>query len=121
MPRTKGGFKTAARRRKVLKAAKGYWGGKHRLYRPAAEAVDRGLAFAYRDRRARKRDFRELWIIRINAGARANEITYSRLMSGLRKAGVEVNRKVLADLAATDQAAFSRLVAIAKENLPAQA
>jgi large subunit ribosomal protein L20 len=117
MPRTKGGFKTAERRRKVLKAAKGYWGGKHRLYRPAAEAVDRAMAFAYRDRRAKKRDFRELWIVRINAGARANDISYSRLMSGLRKAGVEVNRKVLADLAATDQAAFTRLVAIAKENL----
>lgn len=116
MPRTKGGFKTPQRRKRILKAAKGYWGGKSRLLRPASEAVDRANAFAYRDRRARKRDFRELWIVRISAGARANDISYSRLMDGLRKAGVEINRKVLADLAATDATAFSRLVAIARES-----
>jgi large subunit ribosomal protein L20 len=117
MPRTKGGFKTAERRRKILKAAKGFWGGKHRLLRPASEAVDRAMKFAYRDRRAKKRDFRGLWIVRISAGARANDISYSTFMSGLKKAGVEINRKVLADLAATDEQAFSRLVAIAREGL----
>jgi large subunit ribosomal protein L20 len=119
MPRTKGGYKTAERRRKILKAAKGYWGGKHRLLRPASEAVDRAMKFAYRDRRVKKRDFRGLWIVRINAGARANDISYSKFMAGLKKAGVELNRKVLADLAATDQTAFSRLVAIAREGLVA--
>jgi large subunit ribosomal protein L20 len=116
MPRTKGGFKTAERRRKILKAAKGFWGGKHRLLRPASEAVDRAMKFAYRDRRAKKRDFRGLWIVRISAAAKANDLSYSTFMSGLKKAGVEINRKVLADLAATDQQAFSRLVEIARES-----
>lgn len=117
MSRTKGGYKTRQRRRKVLKAAKGYWGGKHRLFRPATEAVDRARKFAYRDRRARKRDFRRLWIIRINAAARMNDLSYSSFMSGLNKAGVEINRKVLSELAATDQQAFSRLAEIAKSSL----
>jgi large subunit ribosomal protein L20 len=117
MPRTKGGPKTPQRRKRILKAAKGFWGGKHRLLRPATEAVDKARKYAYRDRRAKKRDFRGLWVVRINAGARANDISYSRLMAGLKKAGVEINRKVLADLAIADQAAFTRLVAVAKETV----
>jgi large subunit ribosomal protein L20 len=117
MPRTKGGFKTRQRRKKILKAAKGYWGGKHRLFRSATEAVDRARKYAYRDRRVRKREFRQLWIIRINAAARINDMSYSTLMNGLNKAGVEINRKILSELAATDQQAFARLTAIAKESL----
>ena len=117
MPRTKGGYTTRQRRNKVLKAAKGYWGGKRRLYRSATEAVDRALKYAYRDRRARKRDFRRLWIARINAAARMNDLSYSRMMNGLNKAGIEINRKVLSELAATDEAAFSRLADLAKEQL----
>ena len=117
MSRTKGGYKTRQRRRKVLKAAKGYWGGKHRLFRPATEAIDRARKFAYRDRRARKRDFRRLWIVRINAAARLNDMSYSTLMNGLAKAGVGINRKVLSELAATDQQAFSKLAEIAKSSL----
>ncbi len=117
MPRTKGGFKTRQRRKKILKAAKGYWGGKHRLFRSATEAVDRARKYAYRDRRVRKREFRQLWIIRINAAARINDMSYSTLMNGLNKAGVGINRKILSELAATDQQAFARLTAIAKESL----
>jgi large subunit ribosomal protein L20 len=117
MPRTKGGFKTRQRRKKILKAAKGFWGGKHRLFRSATEAVDRARKYAYRDRRVRKREFRRLWIIRINAAARLNDMSYSNLMNGLNKAGVEINRKMLSELAATDQQAFARLAEIAKESL----
>jgi large subunit ribosomal protein L20 len=117
MPRTKGGFKTRQRRKKILKAAKGFWGGKHRLFRSATEAVDRARKYAYRDRRVRKREFRRLWIIRINAAARMNDMSYSSLMNGLNKAGVDINRKMLSELAATDQQAFARLTAIAKESL----
>lgn len=119
MPRTKGGYTTRQRRNKVLKAAKGYWGGKRRLYRSATEAVDRALKYAYRDRRARKRDFRRLWITRINAAARLNDLSYSRMMNGLNKAGIEINRKILSELAATDEAAFARLADLAKEHLSA--
>jgi large subunit ribosomal protein L20 len=119
MPRTKGGFKTRQRRKKILKAAKGFWGGKHRLFRSATEAVDRARKYAYRDRRVRKREFRRLWIIRINAAARLNDMSYSNLMNGLNKAGVEINRKMLSELAATDQQAFARLAEIAKESLAA--
>ncbi len=117
MPRTKGGFKTRQRRKKILKAAKGYWGGKHRLFRSATEAVDRARKYAYRDRRVRKREFRRLWIVRINAAARINEISYSNFMNGLSKAGVEINRKMLSELAVTDQQTFARLTEIAKESL----
>lgn len=117
MPRTKGGYKTRQRRKKILKAAKGYWGGKHRLFRSATEAVDRARKYAYRDRRVRKREFRRLWIVRINAAARLNEISYSNFMNGLSKAGVEINRKMLSELAVADQQAFSRLTEIAKESL----
>lgn len=117
MPRTKGGYTTRQRRRKILKAAKGYWGGKRRLYRSATEAVDKALKYAYRDRRARKRDFRRLWIARINAAARLNDLSYSRMMNGLNMAGIEINRKILSELAATDEAAFARLADLAKEQL----
>src|SRR4030043_1962804 len=105
MPRVKGGPKTRARRKKVLKMAKGYVGGRSRLFRTAVDAVHRALAYSYRDRRARKRDFRRLWISRINAAARSQGISYSRLMDVLRKAHIELDRKVLADLAVKDPGA----------------
>jgi large subunit ribosomal protein L20 len=114
MPRAKGGPKTRARRKRVLNLAEGYWGAKSRLFRSATEAVDRALKYAYRDRKARKRDFRRLWIARINAAARLNGVTYSRLMAGLAKTGVAIDRKILADLAVTDPAGFTKLVETAK-------
>jgi large subunit ribosomal protein L20 len=114
MPRAKGGPKTRQRRKKVLKQAKGYWGGRRRLYRTAAETVLRALAFAHRDRRAKKREFRSLWILRINAACRGLGLPYSSFMSGLKKAGVTLDRKVLADLAVSDPAAFARLVETAR-------
>ena len=117
MPRAKGGFKTRQRRNRVLKRAEGFWGKKKNCFRSAQEAVDRALAYSYRDRRNRKREFRGLWIIRINAAARLAGISYSRLMDGLRKAGVALDRKVLADLAVRDAAAFSALAVLAKEQL----
>ncbi|MBI2461902.1 MAG: 50S ribosomal protein L20 [Candidatus Rokubacteria bacterium] len=117
MPRTKGGPKTRRRRKKVLKEAKGAWGGRHRLYRTAEETVLRAGAFAYRDRRAKKREFRSLWIVRINAAARAAGLTYSRLMTGLKRAGVALDRKVLAELAVSDPAAFAKLAQTAKAKL----
>ena len=97
MPRVKNAVATKRRKKKVLSKAKGYWGARSRLYRTAQEAVNRAEAYAYRDRRVRKRDFRQLWIARINAAARINGLSYSRLIHGLDKAGVEINRKVLAD------------------------
>jgi len=115
MPRVTRGFKARRRRNKVLKLAKGYRGGRSRLYRTATEAVDRGLVYAYRDRKAKKRDFRKLWIARINAGARMNEMSYSKLIGGLKKANIDLDRKVLSNLAILDAAAFSRIVQIAKE------
>jgi large subunit ribosomal protein L20 len=114
MPRAKGGPKTRQRRKKVLKQAKGYWGGRRRLYRTAAETVTRALAFAYRDRRAKKREFRALWIVRINAGCRALGLPYSAFMNGLKKAGIGLDRKILAELAVNDPAAFARLVETAR-------
>ena len=114
MPRAKGGPKTRARRKRVLDLAEGYWGAKSRLYRSATEAVDRALKYAYRDRKARKRDFRRLWIARINAAARQNGVTYSRFMAGLTKTGVAIDRKILAELAVTDPAGFTKLVETAK-------
>ena len=114
MPRVKGGPKTRQRRKKVLKMAKGYRGGRSRLYRTAVDAVHRALAYAYRDRRARKRDFRRLWITRINAAARLHGLSYSRLMDALRKAHVELDRKILADLAVNDPGAFSKIAELAK-------
>jgi large subunit ribosomal protein L20 len=114
MPRAKGGFKTRRRRNRVLKQAEGYWGKRKSSFRSAQEAVDRALAYSYRDRRNRKRDFRSLWVVRINAAARLAGLSYSRLMSGLRRAGVAIDRKVLADLAVRDAAAFTRLAELAK-------
>lgn len=116
MPRAKSGVVTRRRHKKILKLAKGYWGRKSKVFRPANQQVMKSLMYAYRDRRTRKRQFRRLWITRINAAARQHGLSYSRLMSGLRKAGVEVNRKVLADLVVRDGEAFNQLVAIAKEH-----
>ena len=117
MPRVKNAVATKRRKKKVLNKAKGYWGGRSRLYRTAQEAVNRAEAYAYRDRRVRKRDFRQLWIARINAAARINGLSYSRLIHGLDRAGVEINRKVLADLAVTDPPAFSAIAEQAKAHL----
>ncbi len=113
MPRVTRGFKARRRRNRVLKLAKGYRGGRHRLYRTATEAVDRALCYAYRDRRTKKRDFRRLWIARINAGARLNDMSYSKLIGGLKKAGVDLDRKVLSNMAILDPNAFSEVVKIA--------
>jgi len=115
MPRVTRGFKARRRRNKVLKLAKGFRGGKSRLYKTATEAVDRALNYAFRDRRAKKRDFRRLWIARINAGAHMNDMSYSKLMGGLKKANIDLDRKVLANLAILDAGAFSKVVQIAKE------
>ncbi len=114
MPRAKGGPKTRARRKRLLNLAEGYWGAKSKLFRSATEAVDHALKYAYRDRKARKRDFRRLWIARINAAARLNGVTYSRFMAGLTKTGVAIDRKILADLAVSDPAGFAKLVETAK-------
>lgn len=110
MARVKGGTVTRRRHKKTLKLAKGYWGTKSRLWRPANQAVLHALKYALRDRRRRKRDFRRLWISRINAAARLNGMSYSRLMNAMKRAGIAINRKVLADLAVRDQAAFGRIV-----------
>ena len=115
MPRVKRGTARTDKRRKVLKLAKGYYLNKSKLYRAAKEAVDRAGDFAYHGRRRKKRDFRRLWIIRINAAARQHDITYSQFIAGLKKAGIELDRKSLADLAVKDPQAFGRLVASAKE------
>ena len=117
MPRVKGGTVTRKRRKKVLKLAKGYYGSKHTLFKVANQQVMKSLMYAYRDRRQTKRDFRKLWITRINAAARMNGLSYSRLMHGLKLAGIEVNRKMLADLAVTDAAAFAQLANTAKTQL----
>jgi large subunit ribosomal protein L20 len=113
MPRVTRGFKARRRRNRVLKLAKGFRGARHRLYRTAAEAVDRALNYAFRDRRAKKRDFRRLWIVRIGAAAELNGTSYSRLMGGLKKANVELDRKVLSNLAILDPNAFSAVAKIA--------
>ena len=117
MPRVKGGTVTRKRRKKVLKLAKGYFGSKHTLYKVANQQVMKSLQYAFRDRRQKKRDFRKLWITRINAAARINGLSYSRLMHGLKLAGIEVNRKMLADLAISDAAAFAQLAETAKKEL----
>ncbi|WP_394233178.1 50S ribosomal protein L20 [Niallia oryzisoli] len=117
MPRVKGGTVTRKRRKKVLKLAKGYFGSKHTLYKVANQQVMKSLQYAYRDRRQKKRDFRKLWIARINAAARINGLSYSRLMHGLKLAGIEVNRKMLAELAVSDANAFAELASVAKANL----
>jgi large subunit ribosomal protein L20 len=115
--RIKRGYKARRRRQKVLKLAKGFRGGHSKLFRTAADTVDRALMYAYRDRRARKRDFRQLWVVRINAAARMNDLSYSRLICGLKKAGVALDRKVLADLAVADPAGFSQIATLASQQL----
>lgn len=117
MPRVKRGFKARRRRNRVLKLAKGYRGARSKLFRSATEAVDRGLNYAFRDRRVRKRDFRALWIARINAAARENGLSYSRLIHGLKLAEVGLDRKIMAELAVTEPAAFSTVVETAKAKL----
>ncbi|HHW22697.1 MAG TPA: 50S ribosomal protein L20 [Clostridiaceae bacterium] len=110
MARVKGGVRTRARHKKVLKLAKGYFGAKSKLYRVANEAVMKSLSYAFRDRKQKKRDFRKLWIARINAAARMNGLSYSKFMNALKKAGITLNRKILADMAVNDAAGFKSLV-----------
>lgn len=117
MPRVKRGFKARRRRNKVLKLAKGYRGARSKLFRSATEAVDRALNYAFRDRRVKKRDFRALWIARINASARENGLSYSRLVYGLKKAEIALDRKILAELAVTDPAGFTAIADKAKAQL----
>jgi large subunit ribosomal protein L20 len=117
MPRAKRGFKARRRRNKVLKLAKGYRGARSKLFRSATEAVDRALNYAFRDRKVKKRDFRALWIARINAAARDNGLSYSRLVHGLKKAEIGLDRKIMAQLAATDPSGFTVLVDRAKAQL----
>ncbi len=113
--RIKRGYKARQRRKKVLKLAKGFRGGRSKLIRTAADAVDKALMYAYRDRRQRKRDFRRLWIARINAAARMNDITYSRFIHGLKKADVALDRKVLAELALSDPSGFAQIATLASQ------
>ena len=117
MPRTKTNVPRTKRRKKILKQAKGYRGGRHRLYIPAKETVERALQFAYRDRRQKKRQFRKLWIARINAAAREHGLSYSRLIHGLKAAEVEIDRKLLAELAVNDPEGFAKLAHTAKSHL----
>ncbi len=113
--RIKRGYKARQRRKKVLKLAKGFRGGRSKLFRTAADAVDKALNYAYRDRRQRKRDFRRLWIARINAGARMNDISYSRFIHGLKKADIALDRKVLAELAVSDPTGFAQIATLASQ------
>ena len=117
MPRVKGGYTTRRRRKAVLKLAKGYYGSKHTLYKTAHEQVMRSLAYAYRDRKARKRDFRRLWIQRINAACQLNDIKYSRFINGLAQADITINRKMLAEMAVNDAEGFASLAELAKSKL----
>ena len=117
MPRVRNSVASRRRRKKILKQARGYFGGRSRLFRTAREAVNRAQAYSYRDRRVRKRDFRKLWIARINAAARLNGVSYSQLIHGLNLASVTINRKVLADLAVRDPEAFTAVVEQAKPHL----
>ncbi|MFQ9923303.1 MAG: 50S ribosomal protein L20 [Beduini sp.] len=114
MARVKGGYTTRRRRKKILKLAKGYYGSKHTLYKTANEQVMNSLEYAYRDRKALKREMRKLWIARINAAARMNNISYSKLMHGLKLAGIEINRKMLSEIAICDPEAFTTIVEKAK-------
>ena len=116
MPRAKRGTKAHHRRKKIMKLAKGNVGGRRKLYRQARETVEKALTYAYRDRRKKKSEFRALWITRINAAARIHGLSYSRLVAGLKKGGVEINRKILADLAVRDAEAFGKLAEVAKNN-----
>ncbi|MBU8921046.1 MAG: 50S ribosomal protein L20 [Bacteroidales bacterium] len=115
MPRTKHSVASHKRKKKVLKQAKGFVGGRGNLFRSAQEAVNRALSYAYRDRRVRKRDFRRLWIARINAAARVNGLSYSRFINGLKKSDIEINRKMLSEIAINDADGFAKLAEIAKE------
>ena len=117
MARVKGALRTRRRHKKILKLAKGYWGGKSRSFRAANQAVMKSLVYAYRDRRSKKRDFRKLWITRINAAARLNGLSYSKFINGLKTAGIVLNRKVLADMAVNDAPGFSQLAAQVKTAL----
>lgn len=117
MPRSTNAPASRNRRRKILKRAKGYRGSRHRLLKTAKQAVDHAGVYAYRDRKVRKRDFRRLWIARINAATRANGMSYSRFIQGLKEANINVNRKMLADIAATDEARFTEIVKLAKTSL----
>ena len=117
MPRVKRGFKARRRRNKVLKLAKGYRGARSKLFRSATEAVDRALNYAFRDRRVKKRDFRSLWITRINAASRLNGLSYSTIIFGLKKANVEIDRKVLADIAVSDPKGFTEIASLAKAGI----
>ena len=119
MPRVKRGTKRVARRRKILRRAKGYFLTKSKLHRSAKESVERALRFSYRDRRARKRQFRRLWIVRIGAAARLHELSYNRFINGLKRAGIELDRKILADIAVKDAAGFASLAERAKRALAA--
>ncbi|MDP3058532.1 MAG: 50S ribosomal protein L20 [bacterium] len=120
MPRVKKGVTARARHKKILKLAKGYWGAKSKRFKVANEQVMKSLYYAFRDRKRKKRDFRKLWIARINAAARINGMSYSRLINGLKIAGIVINRKMLADLAVREQEAFGQLVALAKEQFVKQ-
>jgi large subunit ribosomal protein L20 len=117
MPRVRSGVKRKRRKKKILKLAKGFRGARGKLFRSATEAVDRALSYAYRDRRVRKREFRSLWIVRINAAARLHGVSYSQFMKGLRNAEISLDRKVLADLAVRDPSGFSKLAALAKDHI----
>ena len=117
MPRVRRGNRRRKRRKKILKLAKGYRGARSRLFRTSTEAVDRALNYAYRDRRTKKRGFRRLWITRINAAARLDGMSYSKFIYGLKRAGVNIDRKVLADIAVSDPGGFSKIVHLAKENI----
>jgi large subunit ribosomal protein L20 len=119
MPRVKGGYVTRRRRKRVLKLAKGYFGAKHKLFKVGQQQVFKSLRYAYRDRRQKKRDFRKLWITRINAAARLNGLSYSRFMHGLKVSGIDINRKILADLAINDEKGFAELASKAKDSLKA--
>lgn len=114
MARVKGAMRTRARHKKILKLSKGYFGAKSKLFRTAKQAVMKSLNYAYNDRRAKKRDFRKLWIARINAASRINGLSYSKFISGLKKSGIELNRKVLADMAVNDASGFAQLAELAK-------
>lgn len=114
MARVKGAMRTRARHKKILKLAKGYFGGKSVLYRTANQAVMKSLNYAFRDRKQKKREFRKLWIARINAAARINGMSYSRFMNGLKVSGIDLNRKILADMAVNDKSGFAQLVAKVK-------
>ena len=117
MSRVRRGTKKKDRRKKILKLAKGYYGGRSKLYRTAKESVERALAYSYRDRRRKKRDFRSLWIVRINAAARMHDMKYSSFMTGLKRAGIDLDRKILAELAVSNPEAFAELASKAKEAL----